>query len=74
MKKTLTMIVILTLLLSLLSSSILAQSPPVPSPIIGTVTLNGERPSGNIVDVTNLRTSQTVSGDTGKWTVLCRFI
>ena len=60
MKKLLTYLITFMLMMSFS----LAQSPPVPSPIIGKLTLNGMGLTGYIIEVTNLRTGQSVSGDT----------
>jgi len=63
MKKTLSILVILTLLISLMPL-VLAAAPPVPQPIRGKFLINGEGFPGFIVVVTNLRTGSSVSGDT----------
>ena len=63
MKKTLSILVILTLLISLMPL-VLAAAPPIPQPIRGKFLINGEGFPGFIVIVTNLRTGNTVSGDT----------
>ncbi len=58
------LIPILTILMFLMSTLALASSPPVPSPIIGKLTLNGQGLDGYTIEVKNIRTGTTVSGDT----------
>ena len=41
-----------------------AQSPPVPAPIIGKLTLNGQGLDGYVIEVKNTRTGNTISGNT----------
>ncbi len=68
---------ILTILMFLMSTLAIAQSPPVPAPIIGKLTLNGQGLDGYTIEVKNTAIGKVVSGDTigslitehGKFTV-----
>jgi len=60
MKQILTFLMIFVLM----ASVVLAAPPENPNPIIGYLTLNGVPLTGYIIDVTNVRTGATVSGDT----------
>ena len=59
MKKILTLSIITMLLMSLL----VLAAPPVPKPIRGYFTVNGVSIAGTIIEVTNTRTGEVISGD-----------
>ncbi len=59
MKKLISIIIMLMMI-----GVVIAQSPPVPMPVRGYLTLNGVGLTGYIIEITNLRTGQTVTGDT----------
>jgi hypothetical protein len=59
MKKLLTLLVGLMLIMSIVTAA-----PPMPKPIRGYFTVNGQGISGTIIEVTNGRTGETISGDT----------
>ena len=61
MKKTISILLTLMMVLSIV---VLAQSPPVPKPIRGYFTINGQGTAGYIVEATNTYTGETISGDT----------
>ena len=63
MKKLTSLLMSMIMLISFISI-VHAAAPPVPAPIIGKLTLNGQGLDGYIIDVTNVRTGKTVSGDT----------
>ena len=63
MKKLLTLLVGLMLLVSMIPS-VFAAVPPSPTPIIGKLTLNGAGLDGYVISVQNVRTGNTVSGNT----------
>ena len=58
MKKALTLLTIFMLL-----SSFVLAAPPVPKPIRGYFTINGHGVAGYIIEVTNTRTGEVISGD-----------
>ena len=55
---------ILAILMFLIASFVIADSPPVPTPIRGYFKINGHNVAGFIVEAVNLRTGEVVSGDT----------
>ncbi len=62
MKKTISILTILMFLVSLMP--LVSAAPPVPKPIRGYFTVNGESLVGYIIEATNGRTEEVISGDT----------
>ncbi len=60
MKKTISILAILMFIMS----SLVIASPPVPAPIRGYFTINGQGTTGYIVEAKNIRTGEVISGDT----------